>query len=104
MRVTISHTKSRQDAAQIVEETIDNLLGSGLPRPFRMTTMNKQWNGSTLRFNTAVAMGPLRMPISGKVDVTDTEIIIDVDLPPLLSRFVPEKQLKDAVEARIRGQ
>lgn len=102
MRFTVSHNKSREDAARIVEDTITNLLEAELPRPFRMAGMRKQWSNSMLQFQTAVAMGPLRMPITGTVDVRDTEVVIEIELPPLLSKFIPEEKLKEAVEARIR--
>jgi hypothetical protein len=29
--------------------------------------------------------------------------VIDIELPPLLAKFIPEHRLKDAVESRIRG-
>jgi hypothetical protein len=68
-----------------------------------MTEMRKQWAGSTLNFQTAVALGPLRLPVRGAVEVSDTEVVIDIELPPLLSKFIPEHRLREAVEARIRG-
>jgi hypothetical protein len=104
MRVTISHTKGREEASRIVEDTVDNLLKTDLPGPFQMAPMNKQWNGANLNFTTAVAMGPLRLPVRGNIAVSDTEVAIEVDLPPLLGRFIPEQKLKEAVEKRVRGQ
>lgn len=104
MRVTVSHNKGREEAARIVDETIANLLQCELPRPFRMAEMRKEWIGSTLNFNTAVALGPVRMPIRGVVQVADTEIVIEIDLPPLLNKFIPEHKLRQHVEDRIRGQ
>jgi hypothetical protein len=103
MRVTVSHNKGREEASRIVEDTIANLLMTDIPKPFRVTDMRKQWMGSTLNFQTAVAMGPLRLPVRGVVQVSDTEVAIDIELPPLLSKFIPEHRLRDAVEARIRG-
>lgn len=104
MRVTVSHNKGREEAARMVEDTIANLLRSELPRPFHMAEMRKEWIGSTLNFQTAVALGPLKMPVRGIVEVRDTEVVIDIDLPPLLSKFIPEHKLRRVVEDRIRGQ
>lgn len=88
----------------MVEDTIANLLRSELPRPFHMTEMRKEWIGSTLNFQTAVALGPLKMPIRGIVEVGETEVLIDLELPPLLGKFIPEHKLRKAVEDRIRAQ
>ncbi len=104
MHVTISHNKGREEASRIVEDTVDNLLKTDLPGPFSMAPINKQWNGSTLNFTTAVALGPLRLPVRGNIAVSDTEIVIDVELPPVLGRFIPEHKLKAAVEKRVRSQ
>jgi hypothetical protein len=103
MRVTVSHNKGREEASRIVENTMDNLLAGEVPKPFRMTPVRKQWMGSTLNFQTAVAMGPLKLPIRGVVEAKETEVVIDIDLPPLLAKFIPEQKLKEAVESRIRG-
>jgi hypothetical protein len=69
-----------------------------------MTEIRKEWIGSRLNFQTAVALGPLKMPIRGIVEVSETEIVIDIDLPPLLAKFIPEHKLRKAVEDRIRAQ
>ncbi len=103
MRIIVRHTKGREEAARIVDDSIANLLQTDIPKPFRMAEMRKQWTGSTLQFQTAVTMGPLRMPIHGVVQVTDTEVIIDIELPSLLRRFIPEHKLQEAVEGRIRA-
>ncbi len=102
MRITVPHSQGREEAARTVEDTISNLLEAELPRPFHMTGMRKQWSDSKLQFQTAVAMGPLRMPVRGTVQVGDTEVVIEIELPPLLSKFIPEEKLKQAVEAKIR--
>ncbi len=104
MRIIISHHKSREETARIVDETLGKLLQTEIPRPFRMAEMRKQWTDATLNFQTAVLLGPLRMPIHGVVEVTDDQVIIDIELPPLLGKFIPENKLREAVEARIRGQ
>jgi|GEM_PF-981066 len=102
MRITVPHSHGREEAARTVEDTVSDLLQAELPRPFHMTGMRKQWSDSKLQFQTAVAMGPLRMPVRGTIQVHDTEVVIDIELPPLLSKFIPEERLKEAVEARIR--
>ncbi|HWR50845.1 MAG TPA: polyhydroxyalkanoic acid system family protein [Bryobacteraceae bacterium] len=104
MRVTVSHNKGREEAARLVEDTMANLLQSELPRPFHMTELRKEWIGPTMNFQTSVALGPLKMPVRGIIEVRETEIMIDIDLPPLLGKFIPEHKLRKAVEDRIRGQ
>ena len=47
-------------------------------------------------------MGPVKAPIKGTVDVSDTEVAIDVDLG-IFGKFISEKTASHQLESRIKG-
>lgn len=101
MRISISDNRPKEEIIQAVDRTFSDLFaGTGLP--VRLVNQQKSWQGSTLTFSMAATMGFISTPIKGTVEVTDTEIKIDVDLG-VLERMVPAKTAQDLITNRIRG-
>jgi hypothetical protein len=102
MRITISHTKGRQEAMKIINESTDKFM-QGMAGPVQVTDQRKSWNGSKMDFGFVGRMGPFSAPINGTIDVTDTEIIVDVELPGILKNLLPEEKVRTEVQNRVRG-
>jgi len=79
----------------------DVFQGLAMP-PLTIVNAQKSWNGSVMTFTLTAQLGFLRNPISGTVEVTDRDVIIDADLG-LLNRFVSQEKVHDAIESRVRG-
>jgi hypothetical protein len=56
-----------------------------------------------MNFGFTAGMGPITAPIHGTVEVTDTEVIIDIELPGFLKSFLPEERVRSEVQTRVRG-
>lgn len=101
MRITVSHTKTKEEVIRNVDRSFDDLL-KGVPGfPLQIVNEHRSWQGSTLTFAVRAKMGFLSSPIKGRVEVTDKDITIDADLG------VFEKLLsggaKASLESRVRG-
>jgi hypothetical protein len=103
MRVTVSHNKSEQEAVRIVDETFEKIIQPDAAGPLRMTDITRHWDGPNMNFHVTARLGPVGIPIRGKVLVTDHDVTVDVELPWLLAKAVPEQQIQDGVERNIRG-
>jgi hypothetical protein len=62
----------------------------------------RSWQGSILSFSLTAKLGLLSTPITGTVEVTDHDVIVEADLG-LLSRLVPEKTAREVIGNRIKG-
>jgi hypothetical protein len=102
MRISISHSKTRQEAIKIIDEGTDKFM-QGVAGPVQITDQRKSWNGSKMDFGFTGRMGPFSTPMNGTVEVTDTDIIIDVELPGILKNFLPEEKVRTEVQNRVRG-
>jgi hypothetical protein len=102
MRVTISHKKTKAQAIQAVDRAIDEVFGSAALGPVTVINQKKNWNESTMTFSLTAKMGFLTNPISGTVEVTDTDVTIDADLG-MLNKLFPEEKVRATVESRVRG-
>ena len=103
MRVTISHDKGKKEAMRIIDQTADEFIKGMATGPVKVTNQSKSWNGSTMDFGFTGKMGIFSSPIKGKIDVTETEVIIDVELPGMLKNFLPEEKVRAEVQNRVRG-
>ena len=100
MRIIVPHNKPKEEVVQTIDRSIDDLLQQSLP--VQLTVQQRSWQGSTLTFSVAAKMGFLSTPVKGTVDVSDSDITIDVDLG-MFESFVPAEKAREVVSSRIRG-
>jgi hypothetical protein len=100
MRIIVPHHRTRAEVIQTIDESLDQLLQQSLP--VKLVVQQRTWQGSTLTFNVAAKMGFISSPVKGTIDVTDTDVTIDVDLG-VFERFVPADKAQDLISTRIRG-
>ena len=102
MRVTVPHTKSKQEVIWAIDRSLDDLFRGIEGIPVRFVSEQRNWQGSTLTFSILAKMGILSTPIKGTIDVTDRDLTIDIDLG-LLERFFPATKAREAITSRVRG-
>ena len=100
MKIIVPHNKPKEEVIQTIDRSIDDLLRQSLPVKF--TVQQRTWQGSTLTFAVAAKVGFVNAPVKGSIEVTDTDLIIDVDLG-MLSNFVSDEKARAVVGTRIRG-
>src|SRR3954449_10260019 len=102
MRITVSHTKSKEEVMRSVDRSFDDLFRGVGSLPIQFVEERRNWQGSTLNFSISAKMGFINTPMKGTVEVTDRDITIDADLG-LLERLIPATQARDSIARRIRG-
>ena len=83
MRIAISHHTTKEKARTVLEQKLSSLLaqfGS------HANEVQHSWSGDTLSFN-GKARG---FALSGTIEVTDDEVIVDGKLPMLAIPFEPK--------------
>ena len=93
MRVTVSHSRSKEEVVRTVDRSFDDLF-QGVGLPVRLTQQQKSWQGATLTFSLTAKMGLLSTPIKGTVEVTDRDLTIDADLGILQDRRILARTLR----------
>ena len=102
MRITVSHTKTKEEVMRAIDRSFDDLLKGLAAVPVKLVDEQRSWQGSTLTFSVLAKMGLLRSGIKGTIDVTDRDLTIDVDLG-LFERLISETKARDAISSRVRG-
>ena len=77
--VTISHNLTRQEAVRRLKTGLERLRAKGGP----VAKIEDTWEGDRMAFKASV----LLQTVTGRVDVMDEAVRIEVDLPWLLARI-----------------
>ncbi len=102
MRITVSHTKSKDAVIRSVDRSFDDLFRGVSTVPIQFVEERRSWQGSTLNFLISAKMGFMSTPIKGTIEVTDTDVTIDADLG-IFERLIPATKAKAAITSKIRG-
>ena len=102
MRITVSHTKSKEEVMRAVDRSFNDLFQGISITPLQFVDEKRSWQGSTMNFVLKAKMGFVSVPIRGTIEVTDRDLIVEVDLG-LLERLLGATQAREAITTHVRG-
>jgi hypothetical protein len=103
MRVTVSHNKTQQEAMRAVDQAADDVLRGMASGPLQIVDQTKSWKGNILHFTVKGRMAVFAATAVGTIEVTDKEVIIDVDLPGILTKMIPEEKIRAGIQTKVKG-
>lgn len=86
MRVAIPHTLGRQEVRRRMQARVGELAGF---IPGGMAQVTPNWTGENQMDLVIAAMG---QQVGAKIEIEDTQVICNIDLPPALSFIEPMVQ------------
>ena len=102
MRITIAHSKGREQMIQIVDRAFADVFKGVAQVPLTITDQQKSWKGSVMTFSLVAKLGFIRNPISGTVTVTEGDVTLDADIG-MLGKLIPAEKIQTALQTRLRG-
>ncbi len=102
MRITVAHTKSKDEIKRIVDRSFDDLFRGVGNMPIQIVDEKRKWDGDTLTFSFGAKVSLLTSPISGTILVTERDVTIDADFG-LLEKLLPSAQTRANLENRVKG-
>lgn len=102
MRITVGHTKNKEEIKRIVDQSFDDLFRGVAPLPLQIVDEKRKWQGDTLMFSFGAKVSLLTSPIKGTILVTDRDLTIEADLG-LLEKLLPSGPTKASIESRVKG-
>jgi aryl-alcohol dehydrogenase-like predicted oxidoreductase len=102
VKITVPHNQSREQVMKAVDKSLNELFQGIAILPVHFVEDRRTWRGSTLAFSLTAKTAFISTPIKGTIEVTDREVIIDVDLG-MLERLIPATRVREVVSQRVRG-
>ena len=103
MTVIIPHNKTQQEVIGIVERGADQLFGGAAGGSVEIVDQKKDWQGSTMSFSFTGKMGFIAVPLSGTVQVDDTNVVVNCELPAMVKNFIGEDKVGDGIEKKVKA-
>jgi hypothetical protein len=102
MRVIIPHSEPKQELKAAVERSIVQVFTGFNVGPIEFINQRKHWSGDTMIFSLTARLGFLRTPIHGSASVTDSELILDVDLG-LFGKLISDETARTQITGRTKA-
>jgi hypothetical protein len=100
MRLEQPHALGRQKAIERVDRFLDRLIQSP-PGGVAIRHPRKDWDGNRMIFSFAVAKGFFGTSLRGSMDVTDDRVVVESDLPPLVTGLIGEDRIMRAISDHL---
>ncbi len=88
---------------QNIDKAVDDLFTQVPISGLQISDKRKEWQGNTMHFAFTGRMGFFSAPIYGTVTVTDRDVTLDVELPGILKKFIPEEKIRAQMEGSVRA-
>jgi len=103
MHIERRHNVGKEEAIQKIDTFLDDLMQGQFPGAVAIKETCKSWSDNAMRFSFKAKKGFLGATISGIVHVNQDSIVIDSDLPGLVTAFVSEDQIRNVINEKLDG-
>lgn len=98
MHLERSHKVDKDEAIRRIDAYLDKLMRSKLPTGVTINDASKTWTGDAMDFSFKPKKGFISPgTVSGIVRVSTDSITMDAKLPPLITKFVSEQTICNAI-------
>ena len=103
MHIERRHNVGKEEAIQKIDTFLDDLVHGQFPGNVAIKEACKSWSNDAMRFSFKAKKGFFGATISGVLRVTQDSVVMDSDLPALVTAFVSEDQIRNAINKQLDG-
>jgi len=101
MHIEHNHNIRKEEAIHKIDTFLDELMHRQFPPGVTVTEPSKSWSEQAMHFSFKAKKGFFGTTISGVIRVNDDSILIDSDLPRLVTTFVSEDKIRDVINEQL---
>jgi len=103
MHIERRHNVGKEEAIHKIDTFLDDLMRRQLPGGVTINEPSRTWSDDAMRFSFEAKKGFLGTTISGIIRVNDDSVVMDSDLPGLVTAFVSEDQIRNVINEQLDG-
>lgn len=96
-----SHNVGAQEAQRRLDEYVNELTSGTFPG-VTIDDVQKQWDGSRLETSFRAKKGFFSKRVTGSMQVEESSVNLEVEVPDLVFSFVPRQEVEGAVRQKLR--
>ena len=101
MHIERSHNVGKEQAIHKIDTFVDDLIHRQFPGGVTIKEPSKIWFENGMRFSFKAKKGFIGTTISGVVHVNDDSVVIDSDLPGVVTTFISEDKIRDVINEQL---
>jgi Putative polyhydroxyalkanoic acid system protein (PHA_gran_rgn) len=103
MHIERKHNLRKEVAIQEIDTFLDDLISRQVPGGITIKEPSKSWSDDVMRFSFKARKGFFGTTISGVIRVNDDSVIVDSDLPGVVTAFVSEDKIRNAINEQLES-
>lgn len=103
MHIERRHNVGKEEAIQKIDTFLNDLMHGQFPGNVAIKEASKNWSNDAMSFSFKAKKGFLGATISGVIRVNQDSVVMDSDLPGLVTAFVSEDQIRNVINEQLDG-
>ena len=103
MHIERRHKVGKEEAIHKINTFLDDLMCRQFPGDITIKEPSRSWSDDAMRFSFKAKKGFFGATISGVIRVNDDSVIMDSDLPGVVTAFVSEDNIRNVINEQLDG-
>jgi putative polyhydroxyalkanoic acid system protein len=103
MHIQRNHNVGKEEAIHKIDTFLDDLMRRQFPGGVAIKEASKSWSDNVMRFSFKAKKGFIGAMISGVIQVNDDSVVMDSNLPGLITAFVSEDKIRNVINEQLEG-
>lgn len=99
MRLEIKHNLGKEKAIEKIDGFLDKLAEKELPAGIKIENPKKEWSENVMTVSFKAKKSIFGVDIKGTATVFEDHVIIEVDLPAIITSFVSEEDIANRLKS-----
>jgi len=101
MHIERNHNLGKEEAIHKIDIVLDDLMRRQFPGGVTIKEPSKSWSDNAVRFSFKAKKSFIATTISGVIRVNDDSVVMDSDLPGVVTTFVSEDKIRDVINEQL---
>jgi hypothetical protein len=103
MYIERRHNVGKEEAIHKIDSFLDDLTRRQFPGGITIKEPFRRWSNDAMHFSFKARKGFIGATISGVIRVNDRSVIMDSNLPGLVTAFVSEDTIRDVITKQLEA-
>ena len=103
MHIERKHNLRKEEAIQEIDTFLDDLMSRQVPGGISIKEPLKSWSDNVMHFSFNAKKGFISTTISGAIRVNDDSVVMDSDLPGIVTAFVSEDKIRNVINEQLES-
>lgn len=103
MHIERRHNVGKEEAIDKIDIFLDDLMRRKFPGSITIKEPSRSWSDDAIHFSFKAKKGFIGATISGVIRVNEDSVVMDSDLPGLVTAFVSEDKIRDVINAQLES-